>query len=38
MNRERSEIENKYKWNLSSLYENDAAWEEDLKKIEEVTA
>ena len=38
MNRERSEIENKYKWNLTSLYENDAAWEEDLKKIEEATA
>ena len=38
MNRERSEIENKYKWDLTSLYENDAAWEEDLKKIEEATA
>ena len=37
MNRERSEIENKYKWDLTSLYENDAAWEEDLKKIEEAT-
>ena len=33
--KERSEIENKYKWNLTSLYESDAAWEEDLKKIDE---
>ena len=33
--KERSEIENKYKWNLSSLYESDEAWEEDLKKVDE---
>ena len=35
MNKERSEIENKYKWDLTSLYENDEAWEEDLKKVDE---
>lgn len=38
MNKERQEIENKYKWNLTSLYENDEAWEEDLKKVDEAAA
>ncbi len=30
--KKRSEINFKYKWDLSSLYENDNEWQEDLKK------
>lgn len=32
---ERSKIEDKYKWDTSDIYENDQAWEEDYKWIEE---
>ena len=33
--RERSEIPDKYKWDLSHMYASDAAWEADVKFIEE---
>lgn len=31
---DRSQIDNKYKWNLKDMYATDAAWEADLKAIE----
>jgi len=31
---ERSEIEEKYKWNTSDIYENDQAWEKDYQWLE----
>lgn len=32
----RSEIEDKYKWNLKDLYESDDVWEQDFKKLKEM--
>ena len=31
----RSNIDNKYKWDLTTIYKTDEAWHEDLKKAEE---
>ena len=40
--RKRSEIENKYKWNLTHIYPSDEAWQADYDslagKVEELTA
>jgi oligoendopeptidase F len=33
---QRSDIEDKYKWDLSDLYESDQAWEEDFKKVQDM--
>ncbi len=33
---QRSDIEDKYKWDLSDLYESDEAWEEDFNKVQEM--
>ncbi|NIP42711.1 MAG: oligoendopeptidase F [candidate division Zixibacteria bacterium] len=33
---QRSDIEDKYKWNLTDLYESDAEWEKDYKKAQEM--
>ena len=30
----RSEIDDKYKWNLGDIYNTDEAWEEDFKKLQ----
>ncbi len=32
----RSEIDDKYKWDLTTIYKNDESWEEDFKKAEEL--
>lgn len=37
INQDRKDIDDKYKWNLSSLYENEELWEEDFKKSKEIT-
>ena len=29
----RSEIEEKYKWDLTKIYENDEEWEKDYKEV-----
>ncbi|MBR3349514.1 MAG: oligoendopeptidase F [Solobacterium sp.] len=36
--KERNEIEEQYKWDLSALFENDAKWEEALAALDEKTA
>jgi oligoendopeptidase F len=33
----RSEIDDKYKWDLTKVYPSDEAWEEDLKKVKELS-
>ena len=33
----RSEIDDKYKWDLTKVYPSDQAWEEDLKKVKELS-
>jgi len=33
-NKTRDQIEDKYKWDLSALYESDDCWEEDYRKVE----
>ncbi len=37
-NKERKDIEQKFKWDLSSLYENEGLWESDFNKSKEITA
>ena len=32
----REEIDDKYKWDLTTIYENDKKWEEDFKKAEKL--
>ena len=32
---ERNEIEEKYKWNLTTLFESDEAWEKALNSVDE---
>lgn len=32
----RSEIDNKYKWNLGDIYETDELWEQDFKKLQDI--
>ena len=32
----RSEIDSKYKWNLTAVYETDAAWELDLEELKKL--
>ena len=36
--RERNEIEDQYKWDLSTLYANDAEWEKEFKAVDEEIA
>lgn len=36
-NKDRKEIEDKFKWNLNSLYESEDIWEDDFNKSKEVT-
>ena len=36
--KERSEMDPKYMWDLSTLYKDDAAWEEDLVALDECIA
>lgn len=36
-NRERQDIDNKFKWNLDSLYESEDSWEKDFNKSKEIT-
>ena len=36
--RERNEIEEQYKWDLSALFDNDAKWEEALASMDEEIA
>ena len=33
----RSEIDDKYKWDLTKVYPSDEAWEEDLKKVKNLS-
>ena len=33
----RDEIEAKYKWKLEDIYSSDADWEEDFKKVRELS-
>ncbi len=33
---QRSDIEEKYKWDLTDIYKSDAQWEEDFKKAQEI--
>ena len=33
----RSEIDDKYKWDLTKVYPSDEAWEEDLKKVKDLS-
>lgn len=35
--RDRKDIDTKYKWNISSMYENDEKWEEDFKKLKQLS-
>lgn len=35
--KERKDIDNKYKWDLKTLFESDEAWEEDFKKVKELS-
>jgi len=35
--KERKEIDEKFKWDISSLYESDEKWEEDFKKLKELS-
>ncbi|AFS77980.1 oligoendopeptidase F [Gottschalkia acidurici 9a] len=35
--KERKDINEEYKWNLKSLYESDEKWEEDIKKLKEMS-
>lgn len=37
INKERKDIEEKFKWDLSSLYENEELWEKDFKKSKAIT-
>lgn len=35
---ERNQVDGKYQWDLMSLYEDDDKWEEDLKKLKELSS
>ena len=36
-NKDRKDIEDKFKWDLSSLYKSESLWEEDFKETKEIT-